>query len=279
MLDLSVVVPVRNGEGIIDECLASIVRARPREIIVVDGMSTDRTCELAKKYPVVILSDEGRGLPAARLLGAETAQAELVALIDADVVIPEGALERLLAEYRAGGYDGLQAGLHSVSGRGYWGRALANHHRSGWSKDWFGVVATIIDRATLLEHEFDHDFLSGEDMELRWRLRQAGAKLGVSQDVVVEHRFGDTFEFARGQWLADGHGLGRLIRKQGWRAAFLLGLPAAAAVRGIGLSVARREPRWIPYYACYAGYNYVGVVAELGGRRRGGSSRQAAQAP
>lgn len=279
MLDLSVIVPVRNGERIIDECLASIARSRPREIIVVDGMSTDRTLEIARKYPVVVLSDEGRGLPAARLLGAEAARSELVALVDADVVIPQSALERLLAEYRGGNYGALQAGLHSVSGRGYWGRALANHHRSGRSKDWFGVVATIINRATLLEHGFDHDFLSGEDMELRWRLRRAGAKLGVSRDVVVKHRFDDTFDFARSQWLADGHGLGRLIRKQGWRAAFLLGLPAAAAVRGIALSLARRELEWIPYYACYAGYNYVGVLSELSGRRRRASSEQAAEVP
>jgi glycosyltransferase involved in cell wall biosynthesis len=279
MLDLTVVVPVRNAERIIDECLASIVRAHPREIIVVDGMSTDRTVEIAKKYPVAMLSDKGRGLPAARLLGVGKARSELVALVDADVVIPERALERLLAEYRAGGYSALQAGLHSVSGRRYWGRALANHHRSGRSKDWFGVVATIIDRATLLEHGFDHDFLSGEDMELRWRLRRAGAKLGVSRNVFVQHRFEDTFDFARRQWLADGHGLGRLIRKQGWKAAFLLGLPAAAAIRGIGLSLARRQLGWIPYYACYAGYNYAGILAELGGRGRGASSEQSAEAP
>jgi glycosyltransferase involved in cell wall biosynthesis len=267
-LDLSVVVPVRNGERIIEDCLDSFTSARPREIIVVDGMSTDRTREVAQSYPVVLISDEGRGLPAARRLGAERARSGVIALVDADVVFPDGALERLLAEYHAGGYAALQAGLHSISGRGYWGRALANHHRSGRSKDWFGVVATIIDRATLLDHGFDEKFLSGEDMELRWRLREAGAKLGVSRDVIVEHRFEDTWDFARGQWLADGHGLGRLIRKKGWKASFLLGLPAAAAVRGIALSVAYRQPRWIPYYACYAAYNYAGLLSELGGLER-----------
>ena len=276
MLDLSVIVPARNAERILGDCLASLVRAEPREILVVDGLSTDRTIEIAESYPVRILSDDGKGLPAARLIGVYAAQCDLIALVDADVVIPDGALARLLEEYRAERYTALQAGLHSVSGAGYWGRALANHHRSGRSKDWFGVVATIIDRATLLEHGFDEDFLSGEDMELRWRLREAGAKLGVSRDVIVEHRFEDTFDFARGQWLADGHGLGRLIRKQGWKAVPHFGLPAAAAVRGIGLSVFRREPAWIPYYACYAAYNYVGLLAELVQRRSRGSEREPA---
>jgi glycosyltransferase involved in cell wall biosynthesis len=277
LLNLSVIVPVRNAERTVGDCLASIARAEPREIIVVDGLSSDRTIEIAQSYPVRILSDEGRGLPAARLIGAEAAASDLVALVDADVFMPDRALERLLDEYRSGGYTALQAGLHSVSGAGYWGRALADHHRSGRSKDWFGVVATIIDRATLLDHGFDEEFLSGEDMELRWRLQKAGAKLGVSRDVVVEHWFDDTFDFARGQWLADGHGLGRLIRKQGWKAAFLLGLPAAAAVRGIGLSIMRRELAWVPYYACYTCYNYAGLLDELRPRRRRASSKKPAE--
>jgi len=159
-VDLSVVVPVRNAERIVDDCLASIIRSRPREIIVVDGMSTDRTLDSVLRYPVKLLSDEGRGLPAARLIGARAAKSPLVALIDCDVVLPEGALEELLDEFLADRYDALQAGLASVSGPGYWGRALVAHHRSGRSKDWFGLVATIFDRMTLLEHGLDEGFLS-----------------------------------------------------------------------------------------------------------------------
>ena len=272
MLDVSVVVPVRNAERIVDECLASIARASPREIIVVDGMSTDRTLELARRHPVRILSDDGRGLPAARLLGAEAATSERIVLVDADVVLPDGALEQLLHEFADGGYTALQAGLESVGDRDYWSHALAHHHRTGRSKEWFGLVATIFEREALLEHGFDSDFLSGEDIELRWRLQQAGARIGVSKRTVVKHRFEDGFDFARGQWLMDGHGLGRMALKHGLRAKLLVGLPLAAAVRGIALSLLRREPKWIPYYACFLAFNYVGLFGELasrGGRRVG----------
>jgi glycosyltransferase involved in cell wall biosynthesis len=274
-LDVSVVVPVRNAETLIAECLASIVSSRPREIIVVDGMSTDGTLEIARRYGVRVLSDEGRGLPAARLLGAHAASAPYVALIDADVTLPEGALEQLLREFVEGGYDALQAGLRSVSGPGYWGRALVNHHRSGRSKNWFGVVATIFDRDVLLAHGFDESFRSGEDIELRWRLQRAGARIGVSERTVVTHRFDDTFEFARGQWLADGHGSGRMLRKHRLRGAWLAALPLAAAARGILLSLARRQPRWLPYYACFAAFNYLGMLRELvpATRRPPGGSR------
>jgi glycosyltransferase involved in cell wall biosynthesis len=268
LLDLSVVVPVRNAERLLDDCLTSIVRSSPKEIILVDGVSTDRTLEIARRYDVRILSDEGRGLPAARLIGARAANSAGVAVIDADVVLPEGALAQLFEEFREGGYDALQAGLHSVSGPGYWGQALAHHHRSGRSKDWFGLVATIFKREVLLEHGLDERFLSGEDIELRLRLQRAGARIGVSRRTIVIHRFDDTYEFARGQWLADGHGSGRMLVKHRIRGAWLLALPLAAALRGIALSLARRQPRWIPYYMCFAAFNYVGLARELGGTLR-----------
>jgi len=275
MLDLSVVVPARNAEHLIDECLSSIARSKPREIIVVDGMSTDRTVEIARSYGARIISDEGRGLPTARLLGAEAATWGSVALVDADVVLGDEDLRRLVEEFGAGRYTALQAGLRSVSGSGYWGRALVHHHRTGRSRHWFGLVATIFERDALLRHGFDPRFLSGEDIDLRWRLRQSGEKVGVSPTTVVEHRFGDTWEFAKGQWLADGHGSGRMISAHGLTGKLLLGLPLAAGVRGMLLSLARLQPQWIPYFVCFTAYNYVGLVRELAA---GGTERRAALA-
>ena len=270
--DLSVVVPVRNAEHLIEECLASITRARPREIIVVDGLSTDRTLEIARRYPVRIVSDGGRGVAAARAIGIELAQSPWVALIDVDMVLPDGALAQLLDECVHERYTALQAGLLSVSSSGYWGRALVAHHRTGRAKNWPGVSATIVARDTVLRHGFDERFVSGEDIELRWRLRRAGARLGVSRRTIVTHRFGDTFAFARDQWLADGRGSGRMLGKYGWRAAGLLALPIAAGVRGIAASLLHGQPLWLPYYVGYVVFNYVGLysgLAQWHGRGKG----------
>jgi len=266
--DLTVVVPARNAEHLLDECLDGLRKAGPAEVIVVDGQSGDETARLARALGARVLSDEGRGLPAARALGARSARTRYVALVDADVVIPDGALEALLEEYKAGGYTALQAGLHSTGGPGYWGRALAYHHRNGRSKNWFGVVATIFERHTLLEHGFDDRFLSGEDIDLRWRLKRAGAKIGVSKRTIVEHRFDDTFAFALGQWLADGKGLARMVEGHGRKAQVLLGLPLAAGIRGSLLALVRAQPQWIPYYALFTVFNYVGIGAQLFTRRQ-----------
>lgn len=273
LADVTVVVPVRNAEHLVDACLESVVRSRPAELIVVDGMSTDATVERAAAHGARVVCDGGHGVAAARQLGAELAGTRYVALVDVDVVLPGGALEALLEELVAGGYTALQAGLHSVGGPGYWGRALAHHHRSGRSKDWFGLVATIIERDALLRYGLDERFLSGEDIDLRWRLQRAGAKTGVSRATVVEHRFEDGWRFALGQWLADGHGLGRMVGVHGRRSLLLLGLPLAAALRGGALSLARLQPRWVPYFACYCAFNYVGMARELWSRLGRGALR------
>lgn len=265
---LTVVVPVRNAEDLVDDCLAPIAAAGPAELIVVDGASRDATVECAQAHGARVLSDEGRGLPYARMLGVQAARHPYVALVDVDVVMTPDSLPALLDELRAGGYGALQAGLRSTGGPGYWGRALAHHHRTGRSRGWFGVVATVFHRDVLLEHGFDNTFLSGEDIDLRWRLRDAGVRIGVSERTVVEHRFEDDFAFARGQWLADGHGLGRMVLHHGLSAKLLLGLPLAAGIRGIMLSLWRREPRWIPYYVCFTVFNYAAMGRELRTRLR-----------
>jgi glycosyltransferase involved in cell wall biosynthesis len=261
--DLTVVIPVRNAESQVDACLTALAAERPAEIIVVDGCSTDGTVGRALAHGARLLSDEGRGLPAARMLGIEAAATRYVALVDADVVIAAGDLAALLDELRTEDYDALQAGLESTGGPGYWGRALAFHHRTGRSRRWFGVVATVCEREVLLTHGFDTGFSSGEDIDLRWRLRAAGCKIGVSTRTVVEHRFEDGFRFARGQWAADGAGLARMLRRHGIRAKLLAALPLAAAVRGTLLCVWQGEPRWIPYYLSYMVGNYLAMLREL----------------
>ena len=261
---ITVVVPTRNVAHWLGPCLDAIERCAPAEVIVVDGLSTDGTREIALAHGARVLSDEGRGVAAARVMGARAATTRYVAVIDADVVLTPDALGRLLAEFERDGYVGLQAGLRSVSDGGYWARALVEHHRRSRSRHWFGVVATIFERTTLLEHGFDETFLSGEDVDLRWRLQRAGAKIGVSRETVVEHRFGSGWDFAMGQWLADGRAGARMLTSHGVRSLWFLTLPLAAGVRGIVLSLARLQPQWVPYFVCYCVFNYVGMAHQLG---------------
>jgi hypothetical protein len=62
----------------------------------------------------------------------------------------------------------------------------------------------------------------------------------------------------------DGKGLIRMVGKHRLRGLPLLGLPLAGAVRGIVLSLAKRQPRWVPYFLCYGVGNYVGMLKARG---------------
>ena len=261
-IPVSVVVPARNAAHWLPECLASIRAQHPAEIIVVDGCSSDSTVEIAEAAGALVLSDGGRGVPAARMMGARAASCEMLALIDADVLLPEGALASLLSEFTIGRYDGLQFGLASKSdSEDYWGQALAWHHNHSRVRSWFCVCATLIRRDVLLEFGFDESFRSGEDIELRVRLQQAGARVGVSGTTMVAHRFSGGFDTARDQWVQDGAGLARTAAKHPGHAGWVVALPLLATVRGMGLSILR-APRYLPYWIGFLGYNYQSMVAE-----------------
>jgi glycosyltransferase involved in cell wall biosynthesis len=83
---VSVVVCAYNEERHLEDCLDSLERcAYPDlEVIVCDDGSTDRTLEIARRYPFRVLELPHSGLSAARNAGTHAATGEVVAFLDAD---------------------------------------------------------------------------------------------------------------------------------------------------------------------------------------------------
>jgi hypothetical protein len=264
---VSVVVPARNAESWIESCLSAIRANAPAEIILVDGGSTDRTVELALPWIDQAIDDGGAGVAAARMMGIAAASQPWVALVDADVVLPSNALRDLDRERRDRGLVALQAGLHSVGDGDYWSQSLADHHNRGRSREWFGVCASLVSRDVLLATPLDAALQSGEDIDLRIRLTTAGFPVGVSETMIGQHRFGTGFAFAGGQWLADGAGLGRMVRKHG-RTALInaMVIPFAAAALGLVRGMTHALRTW-PYFGGFAVGNYIGLWRGLLDRR------------
>jgi glycosyltransferase involved in cell wall biosynthesis len=115
-LTISFVVPAYNEERHLGRTLSAIIAEAQRtrckvEIIVVNNASTDGTGALAASFPGVIVVDEPeKGLVKARRAGFERATGDLIANVDADTIVTDGWLARVLDYFRS------QPGLVALSG-------------------------------------------------------------------------------------------------------------------------------------------------------------------
>ncbi|MBI5003854.1 glycosyltransferase family 2 protein [Candidatus Kaiserbacteria bacterium] len=102
-MKISFVIPAYNEEALLGACLASVLREIKRsekdaEVIVVNNASTDRTRDIALRYPGVRVVDEPRkGLTFARQAGFVSSNGDFIANIDADTSLPPGWIDTVFA--------------------------------------------------------------------------------------------------------------------------------------------------------------------------------------
>jgi glycosyltransferase involved in cell wall biosynthesis len=97
-LTVSVIIPAYNEERHLVACLEAIAKqtVNPLEVIVVNNNSTDKTADVAKQFEFVKLINEPiQGRIAARNAGFDSAHGDILARIDADVVVDSNWAETL----------------------------------------------------------------------------------------------------------------------------------------------------------------------------------------
>jgi len=197
----SVVVPVHDGGEAFARCLEALARSSVGdfELVVVDDGSTDGSGATAQAHGAqLVRSPERRGPAAARNLGAREARGEVLFFLDADCEIAPDALERaaaILAEDAGldalfGSYDDRPRAPGLVSQF----KNLFHHwmHQRGDEQAgtfWAGCGA--IRRARFLElGGFDdrrYPRPSIEDIELGYRLREAGGRIRLVRELQARH--------------------------------------------------------------------------------------------
>ena len=65
--EVSVVICAKNSASFIAKVIDSIQLNKPGEIIVVDGLSTDKTVNIARNEGCKVISDKGKGLSYAEI--------------------------------------------------------------------------------------------------------------------------------------------------------------------------------------------------------------------
>lgn len=122
---ISVIIPVKNEAEKIERCLEAVFNQtiKPFEVIVVDGHSTDKTVENARKFPVKILYEDYGTVGGARQVGVENAEGDFIAFTDADCIPEKDWLENLIKEFDDG-IVGVGGGTKNI-GKGLWEKSIA----------------------------------------------------------------------------------------------------------------------------------------------------------
>lgn len=110
---VSIVIPTKNNEDLIGNCLRSLQELDyPKnkiEIIVSDGLSSDKTPEVAVSYGARVVLDHGKSVVSGRNAAFAIARGELVAISDADCTMDRNWLKNSLKYFedpRVGGIGG-----------------------------------------------------------------------------------------------------------------------------------------------------------------------------
>ncbi len=125
---ITVIVPVYNDEPTIEKCILSILASEyePKEVIVVDDGSTDRTKDVVDSFITVkVYHIPHSGKAAALNFGIEHAKGDIV-VVDADTVIEKDTLKKLVRNLER--YDAVAGNVQVSNTKGFLGRCQAVEH-------------------------------------------------------------------------------------------------------------------------------------------------------
>ncbi|WP_435974116.1 glycosyltransferase family 2 protein [Streptomyces sp. Qhu_M48] len=228
---VSVVIPAYNSARTLDACLRSVLaQTHPvHEVIVVDDGSTDRTAEIARTHPVVLIGGEGnRGVSAARNAGIAAATGDVLFFLDSDEALTPDSVANALEILRDDPSCGCVHGVIAPEplfddGPVEWYKTL---HAYWWRARGAGVVETAFFAQAAVPREvfdrlggFDERLRDSEDLEFSDRLAPH-YRIILTERVMARHD--------------EEHRLGPLLSET-YRRALLL-VPALLSARAGGRS-------------------------------------------
>lgn len=205
---VTIVVPCRNEERYIVECLDSILACDyppdRLEVLVVDGMSDDGTrtvlAEYAARNPLVRVLDNPRRItPVALNLAIRAARGEVIVRMDAHVVYPRNYVSRLVAALDEFGADNVGAVLRTLpANQTSMAKAIAigmshpfgvgtSYFRIGTDQPrWVDTIAFFCIRRATFDRVgmFDEELIRHQDGEFNARLIRSGGRILLIPDVV-----------------------------------------------------------------------------------------------
>ena len=281
---VSVVVPNRDGAGLVGRCVADALAAGAAEVIVVDDGSADASPAEAEAAGARVVDSAGRGFSAAVNTGVELAAGELLLVLNSDCCLERDALSRLaetLASRPRLGACGAalvdEDGTATRSHGHLLTLALALRAAISWAPPpppdagegvqdvtFLPLACVLVRRAAWhdlggLDERYTFYF---EDHDLCWRLRAAGWGLAVRWDARAVHVGGGSSHRREPQrWFRQYHeSRARYLRKRyprSWPLYAAVWIPSALVHAGAWL--VRSRPHRLAWAHAYVASAFAGL--------------------
>jgi glycosyltransferase involved in cell wall biosynthesis len=200
---LSIVIPARDAAATIDAQLEALLAEdwlAPFEVVVVNNGSRDATTAIVERYAArdarvrLVDASDRRGVSHTRNVGLAAARSELVAMCDADDIVAPGWVSAMGSalrenEFVTGPLDVDRLNPAWVAGAR--GRAIESGPGDFRGVFPFAHSCNLGFRKSVVTRYggFDERLSTGEDIELSFRLWQAGTPLTYVPDAIVHYRY------------------------------------------------------------------------------------------
>lgn len=231
MIEVSVIVPVRNEAAYIGSCLESIVRndypAESLEILVVDGCSEDETRRIVQEFSarhrqIRLLENPDRTVPFAMNIGIEASRGDLIMRMDAHTLYPTDYIRKLVDWHRKLEADNVGAvcetGVLNETGTSVALRKIMSDPLGVGNSYFRTGVAQVkqVDtvpfgcyRRSVFEKigRYDTRLTRNQDIEFNKRLVRSGGRIFLVPDVRCTYLVRETYRafarsrFATGRWI------------------------------------------------------------------------------
>jgi Glycosyltransferases, probably involved in cell wall biogenesis len=219
---ISFIVIAYNEEENIANCVSSILNQNELKnsdfkIIVINDGSVDKTADiindLSKNSKVIQLVDfeknMGRGF--ARYTGIKEADGDYIVFIDADITLPENWLVKAfphLELYDAVGGIAIPDGDVTYICQKFNLKPKPLPHTTGITG------SNVIYKSDVLKKiRINPEIRDGEDTDLNWRLKEAGYKSKLLEDLIVTHKENISFKKSLKRIYSFGMGATKLLKK------------------------------------------------------------------
>ncbi|MFA6436779.1 MAG: glycosyltransferase family 2 protein [Candidatus Paceibacterota bacterium] len=218
---VSVIMPIRNEEKYIKECLEQIICQKyPKnkmEILVIDGMSEDKTREIVNRESTIanrkfnihirLIDNPKKNRFPALNIGVKNAKGDFIFRVDARTIIPKDYILKCvttLLETGADNVGGIQKPLAVKGTQQAIGLAMSHPFGVGNAQFRIGKKSGFVDsvylgcfRKSIFKKIGLFDEKSGiisEDSDINHRIRVAGGRVYLNKDIIAYYYPRDNFK-------------------------------------------------------------------------------------